>query len=266
MSRIAIAGIAGRMGRALVEASRQHKDIKLTAAFDRPDSETIGKDAGEWMGQTLGVQISADFSSIQDPFDVLIDFTQAAATLGQLNACMRANKAMVIGTTGFTDEQKQQIIGAADAIAIVLAPNMSIGVNLSYRLIELAARVMGADSDIEIVEAHHRHKLDAPSGTALKMGEVIAKTLGRDLEKDAIYGRHGYTDVRARNTIGFSSIRAGDIVGEHTVIFAGSEERIEISHKASNRLTFAHGALQAAKWIVGQPAGLFDMSDVLGLS
>jgi 4-hydroxy-tetrahydrodipicolinate reductase len=183
-----------------------------------------------------------------------------------LEACQQARKSMVIGTTGFSDQQLNRIKIAAEELAIVLAPNMSIGVNLSYRLIELAARIMGADCDIEIIEAHHRNKLDAPSGTALKMGEVVAKTLGRDLEKHAVYARHGQTGVRDRNSIGFSTVRAGDIVGEHTVMFARSGERIEITHKATSRLTFAHGALLAAKWLNTQAPGLYDMQHVLGLS
>ncbi len=266
MIRIAIAGVAGRMGRALVDASQEHQDIRISAALDRADSKFIGKDVGEFLGQAMNVSISGDLKSVVDHFDVLIDFTLPSASLDNLAVCRAAGKAMVIGTTGFTDQQKQSIAGLAKDMAIVLAPNMSIGVNLTYRLIELAARVMGAESDIEIVEAHHRNKVDAPSGTALKMGEVVAKTLGRNLDQDAIYGRQGNTGVRDRNTIGFSTIRAGDIVGEHTVIFAGAGERVEISHKASSRLTFAHGAIQASKWIMGQDKGLFDMQHVLGLS
>ena len=213
----------------------------------------------------LNVPLSTDLSPLTEQFDVLVDFTRPAATLAYLALCQAAGKAMVIGTTGFSAEQKAEIALAAKRIPIVFAPNMSIGVNLCFKLLELTARVLGDSADIEIIEAHHRHKVDAPSGTALAMGQVIAKALGRDLQECAVYGRQGTTGERERSTIGFATVRAGDIVGEHTALFADVGERIEITHRATSRMTFAKGAVQAATWLAGRPPGLFDMQDVLGL-
>lgn len=266
MTRIAIAGATGRMGRSLIEASQQMEGITLAAAFDRVGGDSLGRDAGELVGlRKLGVPLQDDPSSAVDSFDVFIDFTVPEATLAHARCCQRYNKRMVIGTTGFTPEQRAELESLSTDMAMVIAPNMSVGVNLCFKLIDLAARILGEDSDIEIIEAHHRYKVDAPSGTALKMGEVAANALGRRLEDCAIYGREGRTGPRDRRTIGFETIRAGDIVGEHTVMFAGLGERVEITHKASSRLTFANGALRAAQWIMNKASGLYDMQDVLDL-
>ena len=266
MIQVAIAGAAGRMGRNLLDACRQTKNLQCTVALEHPDSPLLGADAGEVVGTgRLNAPIVADLTAWLDRFEVLIDFTRPVATLAHLTLCRNAGKAMVIGTTGFSLEQKAEISAAAQEIPIVFAPNMSIGVNLCFKLLELAAQALGDTVDIEIIEAHHRHKVDAPSGTALAMGQVIAKTLGRDLGQSAIYGREGVTGERDRRTIGFSTIRAGDIVGDHTVLFADEGERIEISHRASSRMTFAKGAVRAAAWLAGRKPGLFDMQDVLGL-
>jgi 4-hydroxy-tetrahydrodipicolinate reductase len=213
----------------------------------------------------LGVAIADDIASVIDRFDVLIDFTAPEASLAHLDLCRANGKRMVIGTTGFSDEQKQQIEAASKDIAVVFAPNMSIGVNLCLKLLDTAARVLGDTVDIEVIEAHHRHKVDAPSGTALRMGEVVADALGRDLKECAVYGREGITGARDRGTIGFETIRAGDIVGDHTVMFATEGERVEITHKASSRMTFASGAVRAAAWVSSKGEGLYDMQDVLGL-
>ena len=266
MIRVAVVGAAGRMGKTLIEAVTAADGVTLAAATELPDSTLIGVDAGELSGVgKLGVLISHSLTKVIDDFDVVIDFTGPAATMVHLDVCRKHGKAMVIGTTGLTDEQKGRISDAADDIGIVFAPNMSVGVNLCFRLLELAARVMGDDADIEIIEAHHRHKVDAPSGTALRMGEVVAKALGRDLKEVAVYGREGQTGARDPETIGFETIRAGDVVGEHTVWFATEGERVEITHKASSRMTFARGAVRAAGWLTGRSKGLFDMQDVLGL-
>ncbi len=265
MLNIAIAGAAGRMGRSLIEACRDQVGLRLAAALERPGS-AIGADAGELAGVGRnGVVIGQDLSAVLDRFDVLMDFTRPEVTLGYLEVCRKAGKRLVIGTTGFDDAGKQTIAAAAKDIAIVFAPNMSVGVNLCFKLLDTAARVLGDEVDIEIIEAHHRHKVDAPSGTALRMGEVVAAALKRDLKECAVYGRHGVTGERARQTIGFETIRAGDIVGDHTVLFAGNGERVEITHKASSRLSFANGALRAARWLSARDNGLFDMQDVLGL-
>jgi 4-hydroxy-tetrahydrodipicolinate reductase len=264
--RVAVAGAMGRMGRTVVEAISGSDAVVLTAASERPGSPAVGLDAGEVAGLgVLGVSIVDDLSDVSDRFDVLVDFTRPEATLSHVETCRAGGKRAVIGTTGFSPDQRQRVADAAADIAIVLAPNMSVGVNLCFRLADLAARVLGDEVDVEIIEAHHRHKVDAPSGTALRMGEVVAEALGRDLEQCAVYGRHGRTGPRQRGVIGFETIRAGDIVGEHTVMFAGAGERVEITHRASSRLTFAHGALRAAQWVMGQPRGLFDMQQVLGL-
>ena len=266
MTRIAITGAAGRMGRVLIEATLQNDSTNLKAAIDRPGSNFIGLDAGELANQDIqNVKIVDDLNSVIDDFDVLIDFTHPDVSVNNIEFCRVNKKRLVIGTTGFTDEQKQLIANAAKETAIVFAPNMSVGVNLCFKLLDIAARVMGDYTDIEIVEAHHRHKVDAPSGTALKMGEVVADALGRDLKDCAVYGREGQTGERDRNTIGFETIRAGDIVGEHTVMFADIGERVEITHKASSRMTFANGAVRAANWLMDFETGQFDMQDVLGL-
>ena len=264
--RVAVVGAAGRMGRNLIQAVNQHDGLELTAATERPDGSWVGMDAGEMAGVgKLGVPISHSLTKVLDQFDVVIDFTGPAATMIHLDICREHGKKMVIGTTGLSDEQKLRIQDSAEDIGIVFAPNMSVGVNLCFKLLELAAKVMGEGSDIEIIEAHHRHKVDAPSGTALRMGEVIADTLDRDLAEVAVYGREGQTGARDPKTIGFETIRAGDVVGEHTVWFATEGERVEISHKASSRMTFANGAARAAAWLERHDRGLFDMQDVLGL-
>lgn len=267
MLRIAVTGAGGRMGRTIIEAIQNTDSCQFSAAFERLDSSLIGADAGELAGLgKLGVAVIGDIDSAIDSFDVMIDFTTVDSTLDHLETCKEHNKKIIIGTTGFSADQKTIIQKAAEQIAIVFAPNMSVGVNLSLKLLEMAASVLGDEVDIEIIEAHHRHKVDAPSGTALRMGEVIASTLGRTLEDCAVYGRQGITGERDSKTIGFETIRAGDIVGDHTVMFAGIGERIEITHKASSRMTFAQGALRAAKWLAEKDTGLFDMQDVLGLN
>jgi 4-hydroxy-tetrahydrodipicolinate reductase len=267
MIRIAVVGVSGRMGLCLVKATLLASQARLTVAVSRPESTAIGKDAGELAGiGVVGVKVASNLAAITDQFDVLIDFTRPEASMPIIEACRQAGKKLVIGTTGYSSEQKTVIADAAKDIAIVLAPNMSVGVNLSLKLLEIAAKVMGDYTDIEVIEAHHRHKIDAPSGTALLMGEVVAKALDRNLKDCAIYGREGNTGERDRKTIGFSTIRAGDIVGEHTVMFADEGERLEITHKASSRMTFANGAVRAAVWLGDKDRGLFDMQDVLGLS
>ncbi|OQW95478.1 MAG: 4-hydroxy-tetrahydrodipicolinate reductase [Beggiatoa sp. IS2] len=264
--KIAVAGAAGRMGRALVEACSAEPGALLTVALEHPRNALVGSDAGQVAGIGLSsVVIVKDLASVIEQFEVLIDFTQPEATLANLAICRQFRKRMIIGTTGFSAQQREEIAQAAQEIAVVFAPNMSVGVNLTFKLAEIAAKVLGNTADIEILEAHHRHKVDAPSGTALRMGEVIAKVLGRDLADCAIYGREGKTGERDSQTIGFATIRAGDIVGEHTVMFADVGERVEITHKASSRMTFAKGAMRAAHWIMQPEKGLFDMQDVLGL-
>jgi 4-hydroxy-tetrahydrodipicolinate reductase len=263
--KIAIAGSGGRMGRALLEGVFQSDDLVLHAALEHSGSALLGKDAGELLGASCGVKISADVKSALLGADVLIDFTRPEGTLHHLDICRRLGVSMVIGTTGLNAQQKAQLGAAARDIGIVFAPNMSVGVNLVFKLLETASRVLAQGYDIEIIEAHHRHKVDAPSGTALGMGEVVARTLGRDLSKCAVYGREGITGERDPSTIGFATVRGGDIVGDHTVLFAGTGERIEITHKASSRATFALGALRAARFLIANPAGMYDMQDVLGL-
>lgn len=264
--RVAISGASGRMGLTLIKAVSQSPSLSLTVAIDRTDSPFMGKDAGELAAiGAIGVKITDDLAAVASQFDVLIDFTRPDVSIDYVDICRQTGKKLVIGTTGFSEDQKTKIAKAAQDIAIMMAPNMSVGVNLSLKLLEMAAKVMGDYTDIEIIEAHHRHKVDAPSGTALRMGEVVAKTLGRDLKECAIYGREGITSERDRKTIGFSTIRAGDIVGEHTVMFADEGERIEITHKASSRMTFANGAVRAAIWLKDKNVGLYDMQDVLGL-
>jgi 4-hydroxy-tetrahydrodipicolinate reductase len=266
MTRIAIAGAAGRMGKALIEACHNNDQLQVTVASEHSGSSLLGSDAGEVAGiGKLGVIITDDLAAVGKDFDVLIDFTRPEATLDNLAVCRANGARMVIGTTGFSDEQKTILVQASADMAIVLAPNMSVGVNLCLKLLDMAARVLGDNVDIEIIEAHHRHKVDAPSGTAVRMGEVVADALGRDLKECAVYGREGITGERDRKTIGFETIRAGDIVGEHTVMFADVGERVEITHKASSRMTFANGAARAAVWISQHDRGMFDMQDVLGL-
>tara|TARA_R110000787_G_scaffold68983_2_gene153935 strand:- start:395 stop:1204 length:810 start_codon:yes stop_codon:yes gene_type:complete len=263
---IAINGAAGRMGRCLIQAVAETDGLQLSAAIDRAESSLIGVDAGELAGVgKIGVVLSADLDQATQQSDVIIDFTIPEATMALLPLCAENQCRPVIGTTGFDEAQKQIIQQTADRIATLLAPNMSVGVNLSLKLLDMAARVLGDSVDIEIIEAHHRHKVDAPSGTALRMGEVVADALGRDLKDCAIYGREGRTGERDRNTIGFATVRAGDIVGDHTVLFAAEGERVEITHKASSRMTFAYGAMRASKWLMQQQTGLFDMQDVLDL-
>jgi 4-hydroxy-tetrahydrodipicolinate reductase len=266
MIRVALVGAAGRMGKTLVQAIAEAPHMRLTLATERPESGLLGADVGELAGiGRNGVILNPELAPLFDSFDVLIDFTAPAATLVHAELCRAAGKRLVIGTTGLSPEDKGRIAQAAEQIAIVMAPNMSVGVNLCFRLLDLAARVMGEDADIEILEAHHRHKVDAPSGTALRMGEVVAAALGRDLQRVAVYSRQGHTGQRSPDSIGFATLRAGDLVGEHTVLFASTGERVEISHKASSRMTFARGALRAARWVMGPEHGLYDMQDVLGL-
>jgi 4-hydroxy-tetrahydrodipicolinate reductase len=262
--KVAIAGSTGRMGRALLEAVALADDLALHAALEHESSPHQGRDAGEF-GGARGVAILADADAALQGADVLIDFTRPEGTLRHLEICRRLGVNMVIGTTGLSAQQKAQLGAAAQDIGIVFAPNMSVGVNLIFKLLETAARVLAQGYDIEIIEAHHRHKVDAPSGTALGMGEVVARTLGRDLAQCAVYGREGVTGERDPSTIGFATVRGGDIVGDHTVLFAGTGERIEITHKASSRANFALGALRAARFLHTHPAGLYDMQDVLGL-
>ncbi|MEW8499955.1 MAG: 4-hydroxy-tetrahydrodipicolinate reductase, partial [Candidatus Thiodiazotropha taylori] len=250
MTRVAVVGAAGRMGKSLVQAVHETDGLTLGAATERAESGLIGRDAGELAGLgSFGLALVDDLAKVVDEFDVVIDFTTPAATLKHLQICKDAGKQMVIGTTGLSDSDKAALAEAGEKIGIVFAPNMSVGVNLCFKLLEVAAKVMGDEADIEIIEAHHRHKVDAPSGTALRMGEVIADTLGRDLKSCAVYGREGNTGARDSKTIGFETIRAGDVVGEHSVWFAMEGERVEIAHKASSRMNFARGAVRASKWI-----------------
>jgi len=265
MSKIAIAGAAGRMGQTLVRLVSEDNQATLTHAFEHPQSDVLGRDAGNICGLAdVGVSISAQIDGPE--FDVLIDFTTPASTLANLEFCCRQGRGMVIGTTGLDAGQVEQLAEAAEQIPVVFAPNMSVGVNLTFKLLELAGRVMGPDVDVEVVEAHHKHKVDAPSGTALRMGEVVAASWGKDLDDVGVFTRHGQIGPRPDGTIGFATVRGGDIVGEHTVLFATEGERIEITHKASSRGNFATGALRAAKWLVGRDNGLYDMQDVLGLN
>ncbi|UJP05863.1 MAG: 4-hydroxy-tetrahydrodipicolinate reductase [Nitrosomonas sp.] len=265
IQHIAIAGSSGRMGRTLLEAVTQTSDLKLTAALEREGSPYLNKDAGELIGTSCGVPIVSDFVQALNNCHCLIDFTRPGGTLAHLSVCRRAGVKMVIGTTGFSSNEKAMLVEAAKDIAIVFAPNMSVGVNVMFKLLEVTARVLNEGYDIEIIEAHHRHKVDAPSGTALRMGEVIADALQRDLREVAVYGREGVTGERKPETIGFATVRAGDIVGDHTAMFAGIGERIEISHKASSRMTFAMGALRAVRFLADKSNGLYDMQDVLRL-
>ncbi|WCM92908.1 4-hydroxy-tetrahydrodipicolinate reductase [Acidovorax sp. NCPPB 2350] len=264
--RVAVAGASGRMGRMLIEAIRASDgDVVLAGALDVAASPAIGSDATAFLGHASGVAITADLREALARADVLIDFTRPEGTLAHLAVCAELGVKAVVGTTGFTDAQKAEIAAFAQRTAVVMAPNMSVGVNVTLKLLEMAAKALATGYDIEIVEAHHRHKVDAPSGTALKMGEVIAQALGRDLKECAVYGREGVTGERDPSTIGFATVRGGDIVGDHTVLFAGTGERIEIAHKSSSRATYAQGSLRAVRFLAAHRTGLFDMFDVLGL-
>jgi 4-hydroxy-tetrahydrodipicolinate reductase len=263
--RVCVAGASGRMGQMLVEAVRDSGDCTLTGALDIASSPAIGQDAAGFAGQASGVAITADLAAGLSGSQFLIDFTRPEGTMAHLHECAKHGVAVVIGTTGFSDAQKAEIAQIAKQIPIVMAPNMSVGVNVTLKLLEMAAKALATGYDIEIIEAHHRHKVDAPSGTALKMGEVIADALGRDLKECAVYAREGVTGERDPSSIGFAAIRGGDIVGDHTVLFAGTGERIEITHKSSSRTTYAQGSLRAVRFLAGKPAGLYDMFDVLGL-
>lgn len=264
--RIGVLGAGGRMGRILIQAVQQ-AGYQLAAAVERPESSLVGTDAGELAGiGSIGVKVAGSLSEVLKDCDVVIDFTAPVATEQHLQLCAEAGVAMVIGTTGFSEQQKQLLNETATRTPVVYAANYSVGVNVSIKLLELASKVFGDSVDIEIVEAHHRHKVDAPSGTALMMGEAIAETLGRDLKTDAVYCREGHTGARERQSIGFQTIRGGDIVGEHTAMFIGEGERVEITHKATNRMNFASGAVRAAAWVVGRDARKYDMKDVLGFN
>ncbi|SDB84321.1 4-hydroxy-tetrahydrodipicolinate reductase [Paraburkholderia lycopersici] len=263
--KIAIAGASGRMGRMLIETVLNSPEVTLSGALARKGSAAIGQDAGAFLGKETGVRITDDIEQVFAQSDCLIDFTRPEGTLAHLEAAQRHGVKMVIGTTGFDARQKAQLGAAAQNVGIVFAANMSVGVNVTLKLLEYAARFFETGYDIEIIEAHHRHKVDAPSGTALAMGEAVARVLGRNLDECAVYGREGVTGERDPSTIGFSAIRGGDIVGDHTVLFAGIGERIEITHKSSSRLSYAQGSVRAARFLQDKANGLYDMQDVLGL-
>lgn len=263
---VAIAGASGRMGRTLIEAVLASGDCRLSGALDVAASPALGQDAAAFLGKPAGVPITADLAQGLQGAQALIDFTRPEGTLAHLRACRAQGTALVIGTTGFTEAQKAEIADAARDIAIVMAPNMSVGVNVTFKLLQLAAKAMPMGYDIEIVETHHRHKIDAPSGTALKMGEVIAEAMGRNLQECAVYAREGVTGERDPSTIGFQSLRGGDVVGDHTVLFAGTGERIEITHKATSRMNYAIGSLRAVRFLASHQNGLYSMFDVLGLN
>ena len=263
--RVAVAGAGGRMGRALLDAATATEGVALGGAIDMAGTPWAGRDAGDLCAGARGITIGTDVAAALRDCDVLVDFTRPEGTLAHVRACRSARRALVIGTTGFAPAGLEEIRAAAREIAIVMAPNMSIGVNVMLRLVETAARALGPDYDTEVFEIHHNKKVDAPSGTALKLGEVAAKARGASLEKDGVYARHGTTGERKGGSIGFSVARGGDIVGDHTVFFAGPGERVEITHRASSRATYAQGAMRAAKFLSGKPPGLYDMNDVLGL-
>jgi 4-hydroxy-tetrahydrodipicolinate reductase len=263
--RIAVAGASGRMGRMLVEAVLNTPDCALSGALDRAGSPALGQPAGAFLGREGTVAITAELRQGLQGADVLIDFTRPEGTLAHLEVCRELGVAVVIGTTGFDPAQKAQIAAHAQHIGIMMAPNMSVGVNVVLKLLEMAAKALDTGYDIEIIEAHHRHKVDAPSGTALAMGETVAAALGRDLKQCAVYGREGHTGERDPSTIGFATVRGGDIIGDHTVLFAGTGERIEISHKSSSRATYAQGSVRAARFLASHGPGLYGMDDVLGL-
>ena len=266
MINIAITGAGGRMGKTLIEAIMNSDGIQLTAAIENPESALIGADVGELSGVGLNnIQVVGSLSDVINSFDVLIDFSTPTSTASNAEVCLAHKKKMVVGTTGLTEEQSQLVNSASQGIAICMASNFATGVNLCFKLAEIAASVLGDDVDIEISEAHHKDKVDAPSGTALSLGKVVASALDRDLDQVAIFGREGQTGQRERSTIAFSSVRAGDIVGDHTVLFAADGERVEITHKASSRMGFARGAVRAARWLMEKDSGMFDMQDVLAL-
>ena len=262
---ICVAGASGRMGRMLIEAVLGADDCRLSGAMDVAQCPLIGQDPAAFLGAASGIAITTDIKAGLQGADCLIDFTRPEGTLVHLRACRELGVRAVVGTTGFSPDQKNEIAELAKSMPIVLAPNMSVGVNVTLKLLEMAARSLSTGYDIEIIEAHHRHKVDAPSGTALKMGEVIAQALGRDLADCAVYARKGVTGERDPSSIGFATIRGGDIVGDHTVLFAGTGERIEISHKSASRVSYAQGSLRAVRYLADKSKGLFDMSDVLGL-
>ncbi len=264
--RLAIAGAAGRMGQTLIQSARAADDLAVTLALEHPGHASVGQDVGTLAGlEPLGVALESDIVTAAQRFDVLVDFTRPEATLGHVSFCRAGHRRMVIGTTGFTVAQHAEIADAARHIPIVMAPNMSVGMNLCSKLVEVAARTLGEDFDIEVIEAHHRHKVDAPSGTALHLGAVAAAARRQTFDECAVYAREGQTGARAPGAIGFATVRGGDIVGDHTVLFAGEGERVEITHRATSRGTFAAGALRAARWLMQREAGLYDMQDVLGL-
>ncbi len=264
--RIAVAGATGRMGHMLIEAVLASGDCSLAGALDLPGSPALGQDAGAFLGRVTGVAVTADLRQGLQGADVLIDFTRPEGTLAHLAVCRELGVRLVIGTTGFSATQKAEIGAAAATVPVVMAPNMSVGVNVMLRLLDQAARALAQGYDIEIIEAHHRHKIDAPSGTALAMGETVARALGRDLKACAVYGREGVTGERDPSTIGFATVRGGDIVGDHTVLFAGTGERIEITHRSGSRANYAAGSLRAARFLADKPPGLYGMDDVLGLA
>ena len=261
---VAIAGASGRMGRTLIEAVLRNADARLAAALDITGNPHLGKDAGEFVGAACGIKITDDVERALKGCDVLIDFTRPEGTLRHVALCRKLGVRPVIGTTGFDDAGKNDIADAAKDVAIAMAPNFSVGVNVTFKLLETAARSLGKGYDVEVIEAHHRLKVDAPSGTALRMGEVVAQATGRDLKQCAIYGREGLTGERKDDTIAFSTLRGGDLVGDHTVMFIGMGERVEITHRSSSRMNYATGALRAAQWVMAKPNGLYDMFDVLG--
>lgn len=262
--RLAIAGAGGRMGRMLIEAALADPAVEIAVALDRADSPELGRDCGDFLGRRTGVPIDADLDRL-DRAEVLVDFTRPEGTVAHLAACQKRGVRMVIGTTGFDEAGRKAIRAVSESIGIVFAPNMSVGVNATFKLLEMAAAILASGYDIEVIEAHHRHKVDAPSGTALRMGEVVAAAQGKALGELAVYAREGVTGERKPGTIGFAAVRGGDIVGDHTVLFAGTGERIEITHRAGSRMPYALGSMRAARFIAGQPRGLFDMQDVLGL-
>ncbi len=263
--KLAVAGAGGRMGRTLIEMILRSEDLKLAGALEAPGSPAVGRDAGELAGRSCGLKIVSDPANAVAGADCLIDFTRPEGTLAHVEHCLKKGVRMVIGTTGFSAQQNERIAAAAGRIAIVLAPNMSAGVNVAFKLAETAARALGDGYDVEIIEAHHRHKVDAPSGTALRFGEVIARSLGRDLARNSVHGRKGEVGERDPKAIGFHAVRGGDIVGEHTVMFAGEGERVEITVRSGSRATYALGALRAARFLSGKDRGLYDMHEVLGL-
>ena len=265
MTRVGVVGAGGRMGRMLIEAALKDEQITLGAAFDLPGSPVLGKTAGELVGLACNVVVTDDLAGGLRDVDCLIDFTRPEGTLAHLGLCRKAGVGLIVGTTGFDADGKAAITAAAAEIPVVFAPNMAVGVNLVFKLLDTAARILNQGYDIEVVEAHHRMKIDAPSGTALRMGEVLANALERDLKECAVYGREGVTGERDPSTIGFATVRGGDIVGDHTVMFCGLGERVEITHKASSRMPYALGSMRAAKFIAGRRNGLFDMQDILGL-